>query len=175
MRHRVKAKHFNTDTKGRKALFKGLLVNLFEQGTIETTEPKAKQLKRLADKLIHRAQDGTVHARRVLEQFFGSRQVVNHLVDGVAANMQDRTSGFTRITSLGRRRGDDAHMVKIELLSAPTTKESAASKEKKAEKAVKAEPAEKTEEVTEKKPAVKKAPAKKTTKTAKKTSEKKSE
>lgn len=121
MRHRVKAKHFNRDTKGRKALFKGLLTSLFEHGAIETTEARAKQIKRLADKLIHRALPGTLHARRVLERFFGSRSIVNNLVDGVAPAMKGRESGFTRIIPLGQRRGDDATMVKIELVAKPLT------------------------------------------------------
>lgn len=122
MRHRVKRKLFNRDTNARKILFKNLLANLFEHGTIETTEPKAKQIKRLADKLIHRAQAGTVPARRLLERFFGSKKVVNRLVDGVAPAMKDRSSGFTRITRVGRRRGDDAEMVFLELITQPTAK-----------------------------------------------------
>lgn len=117
MRHRVKAKHFNRDSNARKALFKSLLANLFEHGAIETTEEKAKQVKRLADKLIHRALPRTLHARRILERFFGSKRVVNQLVDGIAPNMTDRVTGFTRITRLGSRRGDDSTMVKIELVA----------------------------------------------------------
>lgn len=167
MRHRVKAKHFNRDAKGRKALFKSLLTNLFEHGAIETTEAKAKQLKRLADKLIHRALPGTLNARRVLERFFGSRQVVNNLVDEVAPAMKDRVSGFTRIVPLGRRRGDDASMVKIELVAkAEKAATETATVAEKAATAVKEEIVEAVEAVTEtvtpkKKPAAKKTAAKK--------------
>jgi large subunit ribosomal protein L17 len=185
MRHRVKAKHFNRDSKGRKAMFKGLLSNLFEHGAIETTEARAKEIKRLADKLIHRALPGTLHARRILEQFFGSRSVVNNLVDGVAPAMKDRVSGFTRIVPLGRRRGDDATMVKIELMSKPLTKavEAAPTVVEKAAKAVKKEISEVVEAVEEavtdkpaKKAAAKKPAAKKeTAKPAKKAAAKKSE
>lgn len=158
MRHGVKAKHFNRDTKGRKALFKSLLVNLFQHGAVETTEAKAKQIKRLADKLIHRALPGTVQARRVLERFFGSRQVVNNLVDSVAPAMKDRQSGFTRITKLGNRRGDDASMVKLELVNKPVVAETV--KEEKAAKPVKEET---SEAKAEKKTEAKKTPAKKKT------------
>lgn len=125
MRHRVKAHHFNRDSKARKALFKNLLANLFEHGAIQTTEAKAKEIKRLADKVIGRALPQTLQARRVLERFFGSRQVVNHLVDSVAPAMKNRHSGFTRIVRLGQRRGDDASMVKLELVAAPVAKEPA--------------------------------------------------
>ncbi len=122
MRHRVKDKHFNRDTKGRKALFKSLLLALFEHGAIETTETKAKAMKRLADKVIGRAMPRTLNARRVLERFFGSKQAVNRVVDGVAPTMQGRMSGFTRIVRLGHRRGDDAEMVKLELVNPPVDK-----------------------------------------------------
>lgn len=152
MRHRVKAKHFNRDTKGRKALFKNLLSALFEHGAIETTEPKAKAIKRLADKVIGKAMPGTLTARRILERFFGSKQVVNRVVDAVAPAMKGRNSGFTRIVRLGHRRGDDSEMVKLELINKPTAKPEAPAKvvevkeektEKVAKKAAKPVPAKK--------------------------------
>lgn len=169
MRHRVKKQSFNRDTKARKALFKNLLANLFEHGAIETTAPKAKQLRRLADKLIHRAKPGTVQARRLLERFFGSKQIVNRLVDGVAPAMEDRNSGFTRMTRLGRRRGDDAEMVMVELISQPVEKstkgEEVAPAEKPAKKAAPKKSVSKTEvkekaEKSEKKETKKAAPKK---------------
>lgn len=152
MRHRVKAKHFNRDTKGRKALFKNLLSALFEHGAIETTEPKAKAIKRLADKVIGKAMPRTLNARRILERFFGSKQVVNRVVDAVAPAMKGRNSGFTRIIRLGNRRGDDAEMVKLELVDKPNAKPEAPAK-------VAAVKEEKTEKVEKK--AVKKATPKK--------------
>lgn len=144
MRHRVKAKHFNRDTTSRKAMFKNLLISLFEHGAIETTEARAKQIKRLADKLIHRALPGTLNARRLLERFFGSKQVVNNLVDGVAPAMKDRNSGFTRITKLGRRRGDDANMVLLELVEKPMPRPAQAEVVAEPVKETKAKPAKKT-------------------------------
>ncbi len=153
MRHRVKSKSFNRDTKARKAMFKNLLANLFEHGAIETTSQKAKQVKRLADKLISRAKPGTVQARRLLEGFFGSKQVVNHLVDGVAPAMQDRNSGFTRMTRIGRRRGDDADMVLIELVNQPVAKSEKTEAKEEAQPAKKAEKTEKAEKKTTKKSA----------------------
>lgn len=120
MRHRVKSNHLNRDTNNRKALFKSLITNLIQVGEIKTTEPKAKAIKGLTDKLIHRAQEGSITARRLLSRFFGRRDIVNKLVDEVAPAMSDRKSGFTRITKLERRRGDNAVMVKIELVNKPT-------------------------------------------------------
>lgn len=160
MRHRVKAKHFNRDTKGRKAMFKNLLSALFQHGAVETTEPKAKAMKRLADKIIGKALPGTIAARRLLERFFGSKSVVNQVVDSVAPAMKGRTSGFTRIVRLGRRRGDDATMVKLELVNPPVQKEVVPSTPV-VEKAVKTE---KPKAKAEAKPAPKKKPAAKTAK-----------
>lgn len=117
MRHRIQAKHLNRDSNSRKALFKGLVGSLITTGEIQTTETKAKAIKGLADKIIHRAQEGSVNTRRVLARFFGRRDIVNELVDKVAPSMKDRTSGFTRITRLGKRRGDNTMLVKIELMN----------------------------------------------------------
>ena len=122
MRHRSATSHLGRDTEQRKSLFKNLIQALFEHGSIETTEAKAKAIKGIADKLIHRAQEGTMPARRVLQRFFGTRKAVNVLVDQVAPAMKDRSSGFTRIVRLGKRRGDDSMMVKMELMSAPLAK-----------------------------------------------------
>lgn len=123
MRHRVKGKALSRNTKQRQALFKGMLKSLFEEGAIETTEAKAKVIRRLADKVISKAKPGTLNARRTLEHFFGSKQIVNRIVDGVAPALKDRKSGFTTLTRLGRRRGDDSSMVKLELVSQPIEKE----------------------------------------------------
>lgn len=177
MRHRVQGTAIGRDSQHRKALIRNLLASLFQHGAIETTELKAKVVKRMADKVITKGKPGTLNARRTLESFFGQRQIVNHIMESVVPAVADRTSGFTRMTRLGKRRGDDASMVKIELVSAPVAR---AAKPAKAEKpaakapAKKAAPAEKAvetkadakAEAKETKPAVKKetkakAPAKK--------------
>ncbi|HSW89768.1 MAG TPA: 50S ribosomal protein L17 [Patescibacteria group bacterium] len=123
MRHRSATKHLSRDSEQRKSLFKNLLRALFEHGSIETTEAKAKAIKSIADKLVSRAQQGTLPARRLIAQFFGYRSVANRLVDEVAPAMSDRKSGFTRIVRLGKRRGDDSMMVKMELINTPEKKE----------------------------------------------------
>lgn len=123
MRHRVKGVKLGRDTAQRRSLFKNLLTALFTHGEIQTTEAKAKAIKGIADKLISRAQAGTLPARRLLSRFFGTRAVANRLVDEVAPAMKDRTSGFTRIIRLGKRMGDDSMMVKMELVTKPVVKE----------------------------------------------------
>ncbi len=119
MRHRVAGRHFNRDTNQRKALLKGLLCALFEHGEMVTTSPRAKELKRLADKLIYRAQDDTVASRRLLHRFFGRRDVVNTLVERIAPAMKDRSSGFTTSSMVANRRGDNVSMVKVSLMTMP--------------------------------------------------------
>jgi large subunit ribosomal protein L17 len=121
MKHRVKTKQLGRDTNARKGLLRSLVRELVINGEITTTAAKAKEAKRLADKLIARAQDGTIASRRQLHTFFGKRDVVNTLIDRVAPAFTERTSGFTRISSVGIRRGDNAQMVKLELVEKPAT------------------------------------------------------
>lgn len=173
MRHRVKTTTFNRDTKHRKAMIRSGVENLVLQGHVSTTKAKAKEFKRWADKLIHKAQDGSLTARRDLHRFFGKRNVVNALVDKIAPMFTDRVSGFTRITVEGKRRGDNTEMVRLELISmpenmgtfanpTPSEKAKPAAKKPVAKKAVakKTTPAKKTEKVEKKAAAPKKTTAK---------------
>ena len=125
MKHRIAGTKLGRSTAQRKSLFKNLLMSLFTHGEIETTEAKAKAIKGIADRLVSKAQMGTIPARRLLERFFGTKQAVNQLVDQVAPAMKDRKSGFTRIVRLGKRMGDDSMMVKMELVTKPEKKEAA--------------------------------------------------
>lgn len=119
MRHRVKKSFFNRGTKHRRAMLRGGVRNLILHGKILTTSAKAKEFKRLTDKLISKAMDDSVASRRKLHQFFGKRDIVNTLVEQVAPIFKDRQSGFTRITKHGRRRGDNTEMVRLELVVQP--------------------------------------------------------
>lgn len=159
MRHRVARKHFGRDVNQRQALIKGLVRNLVLHGEITTTMARARETKRWADKLIGRALKNDVATRRVLHQFFGKRDVVNTLIDRVAPLFTDRVSGFTTLSVVGFRRGDNTEMVKLELVNKPELLGNFKSVEPKTE-------AKKTEVKTEKpakkvlKPAVKKTEAK---------------
>lgn len=117
MRHRVQKNHFNRNTNERKALLKSLLRNLIEQGEIVTTDGKAKEIKRLMDKLVYKAKTDTVSNRRLLHRVFGRRDVVNTLFERVAPAMTDRVSGFTSISKNGSRRGDSAQMVTLKFVA----------------------------------------------------------
>lgn len=119
MRHRVATKRLNRDTNHRKALLKNLVRALVETGSIVTTEVKAKETKRIADRLIHKAQTDTVAVRQQLHRVFGRRDVVNTLVDRVAPAMKDRVSGFTTLKLEGTRRGDNSDLYRLSLVTMP--------------------------------------------------------
>lgn len=141
MRHAVKGRQLNRNTKARKALFKGLLNALIMKEEIKTTEGKAKAIQGVFDKLITKAKLGSVHVRRLLHAFLGDSDAVKKLVDDLAPRMDKRPSGFSRIAKLGVRRGDNARMVVMSIVEPPVAKE----------------PAEKPVKAKTKKPAVKKA------------------
>jgi len=118
MRHRVFGRRLDRDANHRKALFRNLVVGLIQHSRIRTTEAKAKAVRGLMDKLISKAKQGTLHARRTLSSFLHDPSIVNQLVDGIAPTLADRTSGYTRIIRLGERRGDDSPLVKLEFVNA---------------------------------------------------------
>lgn len=116
MRHRVAGKKLNRDIKHRKTLFKNLINALVIHEEIQTTESKAKAVKKLVDKLISSGKKGTLHARRTIAAFLQNKKAVNKIVDELSPRFKDRAGGFTRIVRLGKRRGDDAMIVKLELV-----------------------------------------------------------
>jgi len=166
MRHRLKIKHFNRDTKSRKALLRNSVRFLIERGEIKTSGSRAKEVKRLADKLISKAQKGDLASRRQLHKFFGKRDVVNTLVDKVVPALGDRKTGYTSIKSIGRRRGDNTEIFKLSLLVEEKTWSSLNNDQDKAKK----EEAKKVARAAKakKKAPVKKAAPKKAEKTVKK-------
>ncbi len=119
MRHRVQRHHFNRDSKHRVALLKNLLRALIEHGSIVTTTAKAKEIKKLVDKLITKAKEDSLAAKRQLHAYFGKRDVVNTLVEKIVPLSADRQSGYTVLIDLGKRRGDNAQLAKLSLISMP--------------------------------------------------------
>ena len=127
-----------------------LAKSLFEHGRITTTEAKAKRLRPLAEKLITFAKRGDLHARRQVLAAIGAnsqenKNVVHRLFEEIGPRYADRPGGYTRITKLGPRKGDNAPMVKIELVEAladsPKAKKAAAKKAPAKKVAAKAEEA----------------------------------
>jgi large subunit ribosomal protein L17 len=94
-----------------------LATQLFEHGRIMTTEAKAKRLRPLAEKLITKAKRGDIHARRLVLTTVRDKGVVHTLFTEIAPGLADREGGYTRITKVGPRKGDNAPMAVIELVT----------------------------------------------------------
>lgn len=96
-----------------------LATQLFQHGRIRTTEAKAKRLRPLAERLITKAKKGDMHNRRQVLTVVRDKGVVHHLFTEIAPTFAERPGGYTRITKIGPRRGDNAPMAVIELVSEP--------------------------------------------------------
>lgn len=123
MRHQVKGKKLSRNSAQRKALFKSLINALVIHGEVKTTESKAKAIRGLVDKLITKGKRGTFQARRLIGAFLQNKMAVNKIVDELSPTFKNRPGGFTKIVRLGPRRGDDAMMVKLELMEKPKPKD----------------------------------------------------
>ena len=134
MRHNVKkGLKLGTDASHTKAMKKSLAKALFENDRIKTTETRAKALRSYAEPIITWAKKGDLHSRRLAIAKLGDKQLVAELFDKAAQGMwADRNGGYTRIMKLGRRKGDNAEMVIIEIVSEPVTKKAPKKAAKKA-------------------------------------------
>ncbi|MFV0452794.1 MAG: 50S ribosomal protein L17 [Propioniciclava sp.] len=94
-----------------------LASQLFEHGRITTTETKAKRVRPLAEKLITKAKRGDLHNRRIVLKTITDKGVVHVLFTEIAPKMADRDGGYTRITKIGNRQGDNAPMAVIEIVT----------------------------------------------------------
>ena len=134
MRHNVKkGLKLGTDASHTKAMKKSLAKALFENDRIKTTETRAKALRSFAEPIITWAKKGDLHSRRLAIAKLGDKQLVAELFDKAAQGMwADRNGGYTRIMKLGRRKGDNAEMVIIEIVSEPVAKKAPKKAAKKA-------------------------------------------
>ncbi|KQZ89195.1 50S ribosomal protein L17 [Phycicoccus sp. Root563] len=99
-----------------------LAASLFEHDSITTTEAKAKRLRPLAERLVTFAKRGDLHARRRVMSVIEDKGVVHRLFTEIAPDMAERPGGYTRITKIGARKGDNAPMAVIELVREPIAK-----------------------------------------------------
>ncbi|WZH37509.1 MAG: 50S ribosomal protein L17 [Microbacterium enclense] len=109
-------------------LLANLAAALYTHKSIKTTETKAKRLRPLAERLITFAKRGDLHARRRVLSVIGDKEVVHTLFTEIAPLVAERDGGYTRITKVGNRKGDNAPMAVIELVLEPVTKKPASSK-----------------------------------------------
>jgi len=127
-------------------LLANLAAALFTHKSIKTTETKAKRLRPLAERLITFAKRGDLHARRRVLATIGDKEVVHILFTEIAPLVAEREGGYTRITKLGFRKGDNAPMAQIELVLEPVVKKPSAKKAAAAAEAASDKKAKKSDE-----------------------------
>ena len=116
MRHRQSGRKLNRTSSHRKSLFKNMAQALLKHEQIVTTLPKAKELKRVVEKLITLGKKGNLHSRRLAFNQIRDKDMVSKLFDNLAKRYSDRKGGYTRVLKAGFRYGDSAPMAVIELL-----------------------------------------------------------
>lgn len=116
MRHRYGNKKLSRATDQRLALLRSIVRSLFEHGKVEVTVERAKQARRLAEKLITASRKNDLNARRKVESALADRQIVTKIFKTFPERFEGRPGGYTRITRVGFRNGDAAPMAVLELL-----------------------------------------------------------
>ena len=116
MRHRQSGRKLNRTSSHRKSLFKNMAQALLKPEQIITTLPKAKELKRVVEKLITLGKKGNLHSRRLAFNQIRDKDMVSKLFDSLAKRYSDRNGGYTRVLKAGFRYGDSAPMAVIELV-----------------------------------------------------------
>jgi len=119
MRHRKSGKKFNCTSSHREAMFRNMVTSLLKHNRIKTTDAKAKELRRWADKMIALAKRGDLHARRQALSFIREKKVVHKLFAEASERFTDKNCGYTRMVKIGRRAGDAAPMSVIEIIAPP--------------------------------------------------------
>jgi large subunit ribosomal protein L17 len=116
MRHRSKARKFGRNTGHRKALIVNLAKAVVKHESIETTLPKAKDIRPVVEKLITKGRDNSLHTRRQLYAFFGNDQEIVNKVFDLSTRFANRPGGYLRIVKTGFRQGDAAPMAIIQFV-----------------------------------------------------------
>ncbi len=116
MRHARQGRKLNRTSTHRKAMFANMAAALLKHEQIKTTLPKAKDLRRVVDRLITLGKRGDLHARRQALSVLRDRGITTKLFDGLAKRYKDRPGGYTRVIKAGFRYGDMAPMGVIELV-----------------------------------------------------------
>ncbi len=123
MRHKSKVKKLGRTKSHREAMLNNLVTSLFEHGQVKTTLPKAKEARRLAERLITKAKKDDLSARRYVLRFIKRKEIMKKLFSEIAPKYKDVNGGYTRIVRIGKRRGDAAEEVLFSLVDFETSKE----------------------------------------------------
>ena len=117
MRHLKSGRKLNRTSSHRWALMRNLVTCLLREERIQTTDPKAKEMRRWVDRVITLGKRGGLHARRQALEIVRDKAIVLKLFDTIAPRFKDRPGGYTRIIKIGQRRGDSAPISLIELVA----------------------------------------------------------
>ena len=128
MKHRIGFNALSRNSSERKALKRNMVTSLFRYERIETTKAKALEVRRMAEKMITRAKEDTVHNRRIVAQDIYDEAVVAKLFKEIAPMFAERKRGYPRILKTGNRLGDAAEMVILELVEKTEKKDAKAEK-----------------------------------------------
>lgn len=132
MRHGVAGRRFSRTSAHREAMMDNMIISLLRHERIRTTVPKAKEARKLADRMISLGKKGSLHARRLASKTVHDKEVLSKLFDQLAPRFEARPGGYTRIVRIGRRLGDSAEMAFLELVDRPETAAAPAEDEAKA-------------------------------------------
>ncbi len=116
MRHKIAGRKLGRSSGHRKAMYRNLVTDLLNYEKINTTEAKAKEVRGLAEQMITLGKEGGLHSRRQALSFIFDKKVTEKVFDELASRYTERPGGYTRIIKLGRRLGDGATMVQLELV-----------------------------------------------------------
>lgn len=116
MRHRKTGRKLGRNSSHRRALFRNMVTSLFEHERIQTTDAKAKEVRRIAERLITLGKRGGLHAHRQAVAYVRDKGVVAKLFSEISPRYAQRPGGYTRIVKIGARRGDNAPMSVLELV-----------------------------------------------------------
>lgn len=133
MRHREKGRKLGRKKSHRELMLRNLVTSLFDNESVRTTEAKAKEARRLAERMVSFAKRGDLHARRQVLRHINDQDVVKKLFDSIAPRFEGRNGGYTRVIKLGRRHGDAAPIAILELTE--KSQEAEAKEEKKVTRA----------------------------------------
>ena len=133
MRHRNQGRKLSRNTEHRRALLRNLVTSLLLEERIETTVPKAKAARSLAEEIITLGKRGDLHARRLAASYCLSAAAVSKLFNEVAKRYESRRGGYTRLVRTGWRKGDGADTAVLELIGTEVLQKRAEARAKKAE------------------------------------------
>lgn len=116
MRHGLSGRSLGRKTGPRMAMLRTMVTDLLRHEAIQTTEAKAREVRRLTERVITRGKKGSLHQRRIARRFLTDEKVLRKLFEELGPRYESRPGGYTRMVKIGPRKGDAAPMAVVELM-----------------------------------------------------------